>query len=378
MRTRALARAAASVDVEARTFSAILTTETPVRTWIPDPSGTPDAAGSVGHIEVDEVLLTAGLDASRAERMPLLACHSTWSLDDYLGQVTDVRSESVDGFGACVVIDAQFKPSKAEMASDLAAGFYPNMSAGYVVTEYEVEIREGQVPLARATKWTLLEGSLVPIGADPNARIRSGNPAQHPLPAVRLRGSTPTNTRGKRMDINDLVDAAEDAIEKLVEAAERAGDDLDEETAGRIRKLRGEADEDATERKRGKRKKREDDDEDASERKRSKRSDDDADERSDEDDAQERKRSRREDEEVEGVRSLAKTYGRDVVKVVDDLKALGARASEIRAAVRSAVVARAGASAPSGTVAPANGQRSGSTELSHRDAFAGLRGAFKR
>lgn len=125
MRTRALSRAAASVDVENRTFSAILTTETPVRTYIPDPTAKPDQHGCLPHIEVDEVLLTSGLDTSRVERMPLLACHGTHSLADYLGQVTAVRQETVEGSGSCVVIDAAFRPSQADMASDVAAGYEP-------------------------------------------------------------------------------------------------------------------------------------------------------------------------------------------------------------------------------------------------------------
>lgn len=335
MRTRALARAAASVDVEARTFSAILTTETPVRTYIPDPTATPDQHGCVPHIEVDEVLLTSGLDASRSARMPLLACHNTWSLDDYLGQVTAVRADTDNG-APVVAIDAVFKASKAEMASDLAAGFYPNLSAGYVVHEYEVERREGTVPLARAVRWTLLEASIVPVGADPNARVRSSNAATHPLPAVRLRASQTPKPRGN-MDINELLTAAEDAIEKLEEAAERAGDKLDDDVAERIRKLRGETEEKPAERKR------------------------------EEDETAERKR---EEKDVESARSIAKTYGKDVVRVVDDLVALGTRASEIRAAVRSAVVARASSAPASGSVTPS--QRNAPETLDTRAIYAAM------
>jgi hypothetical protein len=72
VRTRALSRAPTSVDVELRKFPGILTSEAPVRTWIPDPSGKLDDTGFVEYIEVDEVLTTDGVDLSPAAGMPLV------------------------------------------------------------------------------------------------------------------------------------------------------------------------------------------------------------------------------------------------------------------------------------------------------------------
>lgn len=61
MRTRSFSRAPSSVDIDARTFSAVLTSEAPVRTWIPNPDWSGDDKAP-SHIEVDEILVTDGVD----------------------------------------------------------------------------------------------------------------------------------------------------------------------------------------------------------------------------------------------------------------------------------------------------------------------------
>lgn len=355
LRTRALARAASSVDVESRSFEAVLTTETPVRTWIPLP-GTLLGADTCQMIEVDEVLKTDGLDRSRVERMPLLACHHSWSMDDYLGQITEVRAEAVEGLGACVVVAAQFKPSRAEMAADLAAGFYPNVSAGYVVDEYEVSIREGAVPLAEAVRWTLLEGSLVPVGADPNARVRSAQPPNHPLPAVRMRsGMTFPAQDTPTVDLEALLAAAEAAQTAADEAVAALPADFPEGTdaalstraaAVRLRAL-GATTESKAEPKAGEGDETDEEKATAAKAKADKEAAD----------AEKAKDAETADEKAErsafaAIRAVAQSWGADVLKLADDLAALGTRSSEIRTAVRAEVLKR-GASTQSVEVKPA-------------------------
>ena len=354
LRTRALARAASSVDVETRSFEAILTTETPVRTTIPMP-GTLLGADSCQWIEVDEVLRTDGLDRSRVERMPLLACHNSWSMDDYLGQITEVRAEAVEGLGACVVVAAQFKPSRADMAIDLAAGFYPNTSAGYVVDEYEVSIREGAVPLAEAVRWTLIEGSLVPVGADPNARVRSAQPSPHPLPAVRMRSGMTYPTQESRVDLEAQIAAAEAALTAADEAVAAIPADVPAGTdaaisaraaAVRLRAL-GAAAEPKVEKTEGD---GDEGDEEAKAKAAKEKTDADA-------EAEKAKAAETADEKAErsqfaAIRSVAQSWGADVLKLADDLAALGTRSAEIRTAVRAEVLKR-GASTPAPEVKPA-------------------------
>ncbi|WP_152529612.1 hypothetical protein [Aliihoeflea sp. 2WW] len=64
MSTRAIAGAPTFVDAESCSFDIIIATETPVHTWICDP------ADAEKVIEVDEILVAAGLDMSRSARMP--------------------------------------------------------------------------------------------------------------------------------------------------------------------------------------------------------------------------------------------------------------------------------------------------------------------
>ena len=366
MRTRALTRAASSVDVENRTFEAILVTETPVRTWIPDPSGKRNKDGFVELIEVDEVLLVSGLDRSRTERMPLLACHNAFDLKDYLGQINEVRAEEVEGQGPCVVITAQFKPSLADMANDVAHGFYPNMSAGYVVNAYELEMRSGNVPVAYATDWTLQEGSLVPLGADPNARVRSATPSQFPLPTVRVRSAQPTPETRSDMDFAEAIAAAEAAIAAAEEAVAAIPNDAPEgteealvERAKSVRSRLARAETPKEERPA---------DPAAEEAKR-------AAEAAAQEEAEKAERA-----EVEQVRSLARTFGEDVLATADAYIALGARGAALKADVLDIVRKRNATVQTKTTAAPQTGQlgqRSNDTGFSYRDALKNMNGAFK-
>ncbi|BDA85490.1 hypothetical protein Sa4125_30320 [Aureimonas sp. SA4125] len=126
--TRALSRGPSSAVVEAGTFEAILTSEHPVRTWVPSPCGG-------DYIEADEVLLTSGVDLSRARGMPLLDSHCSFGLERYLGQVDEIRAELVADLGECLVICARVKLSHAGIVAEMAEGFHPNLSVGYVVHE---------------------------------------------------------------------------------------------------------------------------------------------------------------------------------------------------------------------------------------------------
>ncbi|WP_296071505.1 hypothetical protein [uncultured Agrobacterium sp.] len=259
----------------------IIATETPVRTMIPDPDrpGDPDA-----KIEVDEVLLADGLDFSRVPYMPLIDNHMTdRGLEAQLGRVDDVRVENRQVLGT-----AMFAPSRSAIEADVKAGFFRQISAGFSVSQYEITEREGDVPLAVAVKWGLIEASFVPIGADPNA-ITTGTRSKksrtlYPMPTF-IRKRSRTRKQERNMDenqIEDLVVAAEEAIDEVIAAVEDA-DDADVEIsddllarARGLRKFRGKGD------KRGKRADEDPNgdeptkDEDEARGKRGKRADDDA------------------------------------------------------------------------------------------------------
>lgn len=335
--TRAFAGTPTSVDPDTRSFDIVITTETPVRTWIPDPRIVDVETQDCSYIEVDEVLLTEGLDYSRTPRMPLLDSHDSYSsIDKVAGKITDVRAE-----GQSVVGRAFLTSKRADILPDIADGFYGQCSAGYCVLEYEITERPDMVPLAVAKRWLLTEASLVAVGADPNSFIRSaGAPAApkvtfHPLPKSqernmknmkrglgRKRADKGTTPDAPALDdvvaqAEDAVAAAEAAVDALDEAVSAAGDDADGEIMERAAALRSrfraaedEADPDADKKP---------DDEDST-----RAEGDDGDEMSDDD-----------KKDIDAVRTSARAYG--LTKLVDSMAALGFRASKIKKSLRKKI-----------------------------------------
>ncbi|MPR60621.1 hypothetical protein D7027_02085 [Ochrobactrum intermedium] len=338
LRTRAFARVPASVDVEKKSFGIVISTETPVRTSIRNPDQ-PKIHADDAYIEVDEVLLASGLDFSRTVGMPLVDCHDTFSgVNTILGKVDDVRSVGTEVHGTAIL-----NSRNADLIGDIVDGHYNQISAGYGVNAYEIEHRDGDVPLAYATSWTLYEASLVAVGADPNASVRSAG-RLIPAPTISFRNKPKavkpkanSTRKFKRMEkrtmdestLEELIVAAEDAVaavEEAVVAVEDAvaelGDEAPEELIERARKLRNE-DEEQEQRKR---KKRSDDEDEDKERKK----------RQDEEDEE------KEEQEIRSIRSVAKSYG--LGQLVTDLAKMGTRSSKIREAVGNAIAARSATS----------------------------------
>lgn len=166
--TRSIQVRAATVDEQARTVEAVISTETPVEVY-----------DWRSNEIIDEVLRGDG--AALPDQMPLLANHSRWSLDDMLGSIRNLRMES----GSIVGRLHFASDEESERAwQKVRGGHITDVSVGYRVSEFH-EIRPGQTAtingraytagkrtLRVATKWTPKEGSLVPIGADQAAKIR--------------------------------------------------------------------------------------------------------------------------------------------------------------------------------------------------------------
>lgn len=101
------------------------------------------------------------------ERIPVLDSHRQTSIADVLGRVIDVRFEPDR-------IDATLRISNPATLDAIERGDLTGISIGYRVTQWsESAPRSGGPRTRTATKWTLLEASLVPIPADPSAFIRS-------------------------------------------------------------------------------------------------------------------------------------------------------------------------------------------------------------
>ena len=330
LRTRAFARVPASVDIDKKSFGIVISTETPVRTSIRNPDQLKLDADDA-YIEVDEILLASGLDFSRTVGMPLVDCHDTFSgVNTILGKVDDVRSVGTEVHGTAIL-----NSRNADLIGDIVDGHYNQISAGYGVNNYEIEHRDGDVPVAYATSWTLYEASLVAVGADPNASVRSAG-RTIPTPTISFRNKPKMQAKPKAnstrkhsklekrtMDETELVE--------LVEAAEAAADIVDEAVIAveaAIEELGDAAPDEIIERARKLRKARAEDEEMPSdeERKRGKREDNAEDEKKEED-------------EIRSIRSIAKSYG--LTKAVDDLVALGTRSKELKASIRSAIMSKA-------------------------------------
>jgi len=130
------------------------------------------------------------VDLGRVERgvCPLLDAHSRWSIKDQLGKITGARFEA-----GALITPAQFGESDAarEAEAQVAAGVIKGVSIGYRVLELTLtEHKDGDYPVYTATRWELLEVSLCPVPADPDAGVRSGS-GSHPCIIVENRHMEP-------------------------------------------------------------------------------------------------------------------------------------------------------------------------------------------
>lgn len=163
---------AASVNCEARSVEAQITSENPVP--MPD--------WERGEM-VPEVLLGSGAVLPDSKQVPLLNDHRRRGMENQLGSIRDLRVEP-DGMGvggSGVVGLLNFSSAHEPEWTKVREGHATDVSAGYQVLE-KTHVPKGQTqmiagrgfsgPVNVATRWKLREGSLVPIGADEAAKLR--------------------------------------------------------------------------------------------------------------------------------------------------------------------------------------------------------------
>lgn len=329
MHTRALSRTPSSVDAEARTFTAVVSTETPVRTMVRDPRG----SGKL--IEADEVLRASGARLAREGGVYLVDSHKTYgSIRDALGKIRAARTE-----GAEVVADIKLLTPGADLLGGLVEGDYDQFSVGYRydLKNTELQERAGDVPLLTVNEWLIDEVSMVAVAADPNTSVRSADKEHQEIP----------------MDFEAAVRAAEEAaatLDTALEALEavEAGDAADEVKARAAavvaRKRAAEAPAAETV---------------ATTEAPAAVAEDDA-----------------EKAAIAAIRSIAKDHGAEVEKLAADAVALGAKSAEVRSLVLDAVKARAAQAAAPGSVEPAP-QKQRSAAPSAVAIYANLNGAKK-
>ncbi len=109
---------------------------------------------------------------------PVLDTHSDFAIENIKGVVVGGSARIENGLGhASLKIDGGAE--NESVIRKIRDGIIRNVSVGYRVHRYEVIRNDGAVPVYRAIDWEPYEISLVPIGADAGAGIRS---APHTFP----------------------------------------------------------------------------------------------------------------------------------------------------------------------------------------------------
>lgn len=202
-------RGASTWNAEDLTFEFVLATETPCRSyrW---------SERDRRYYEVDEVLLMSGIrDVQALVGKALLNSHQSWGLDKVLGVIEAARTE-----GGKLICEARMsrRPEIASIRDDVADGILTNFSVGFDIhSDDEMQFRGGgKNPLVEVTDWQPVEGSIVPVPADPNANIRSGGIA---MTAIRTQHGQRSEKELSEEDKKALAEA-EAAAKKEEEAAE--------------------------------------------------------------------------------------------------------------------------------------------------------------
>ena len=159
-----------SFNAETRTVTAVISTGASVSRY--------DFQG-----QFDEALTISAdaIDMSRAVGAPVLDNHNRSSAQSVIGTVEKVWTE---GKRLLAVLKFSGRSAVADVLTDIADGVLRNVSIGYTVEKFEEAKGKGGLRTKTATRWTLREVSIVPIGADPGAAIRSEPMTTAPAPAA--------------------------------------------------------------------------------------------------------------------------------------------------------------------------------------------------
>lgn len=162
-----------SINAEERSVEVLLTTEAPVPMFDWE-----------RYEMVPEVLLTSGAILPASRQVPLLDSHQRYSTSTQLGSIRNLK-KTEDG-----IVGREFFSSTAETEwTKVREGHVTDASAGYQVLErtfipkgqkQNIAGREYSGPVSVVTKWRLREGSITPIGADEQAKMRGLDLTQRP------------------------------------------------------------------------------------------------------------------------------------------------------------------------------------------------------
>ena len=142
---------------------------------------------------------------------PFLNAHSAWAISDVLGTVERAWVENGN-----LLVDVRFskRDEVAPILQDIADGILRHVSVGYMVHEYQVTEKQGELDVRRAVDWEPMEVSIVPMGFDDAAVSRSAE-KEVSQAKVTYRAPGPTTEGGANMPTKKEKDQAPAAIETL-------------------------------------------------------------------------------------------------------------------------------------------------------------------
>jgi hypothetical protein len=129
--------------------------------------------------------------AVRMERLnngaPFLNTHSSWDTSDVLGVVERAWIEN-----ASLMVTVRFsqRDSVAPIFQDIKDGILRHVSIGYMVHQYEVTEKQGEIDIRRGVDWEPMEVSIVPMGFDDAAVSRSAEKVVSQATIIRAPGLT--------------------------------------------------------------------------------------------------------------------------------------------------------------------------------------------
>ena len=207
-----------AVNTEARTANVVWSTGARVRRydWQRDREYWEELGMRAS--EVDLTRLNGGA--------PLLDSHNRWSLADVLG-VVEPGSASVDGARGVAVLRFSAREEVTPIFRDVTDKIIVNVSVGYTVERLEqtADVVDG-LPVYRATKWTPAEVSLVPIGADAGAGVRSeaqqAEQARYPCELIHRSNPSANSAINQERTMTPEQQAQAAAVEAANQAAAQA------------------------------------------------------------------------------------------------------------------------------------------------------------
>ena len=216
--TRALV---SSINVEKRTFDVMFSTGAKVlrSSWY-DGQFYEELSMDPAHVRMGRL---------QSGTAPLLANHNSYDVAGTLGVIESARIENGKGLATVRMAAAGIDPEADKIFSKVVDKIITNVSVGY--RTYKVEKTDGvdtKIPTLRAVDWEPSEISLVAMGAEQGAGIRSAEPQTNDV-TITHRGS-PHHTQENQMTEEEKRAAEAKA---LAETAKRSAE-IEAEVAKRI------------------------------------------------------------------------------------------------------------------------------------------------